>query len=240
MIEIWIEPVFTAHPTESTRRTILRKQQKIAQLLLGRLGLSRTAAETRQIWDRIRSEITGGWQTAENSRERLTVADEREHVLFFIARDPVPDRADLLRGDRSGAGAGVRRGGARSASCPRSCASARGSAATWTAIRTCTPRRSAKRVARHQQIIVNRYFLECQGLAETLSQSATRVGISAALQARIEQYMTLLPGAGDAVARAARSHAVSRVPRPDDGAAARHVRCRAPITTSRPTSSSAI
>ena len=55
MIEIWIEPVFTAHPMESTRRTILRKQQKIAQLLLGRLGLSRTAAETRQIWDRIRS-----------------------------------------------------------------------------------------------------------------------------------------------------------------------------------------
>ncbi len=85
MIEIWIEPVFTAHPTESTRRTILRKQQKIAQLLLGRLGLSRTAAETRQIWDRIRGEITGSWQTAENSRERLSVADEREHVLFFIA-----------------------------------------------------------------------------------------------------------------------------------------------------------
>jgi phosphoenolpyruvate carboxylase len=49
--------------------------------------------------------------------------------------------------------------------------------------------------ARHQQIIVNRYFIECQGLAETLSQSATRVGVSASLQARIEQYTTLLPGA---------------------------------------------
>ena len=42
-----------------------------------------------------------------------------------------------------------------------------------------------------------------------------------------------------AVAGAARSHAVSRVPRPDHGAAARHLRWRAPITTSRPTSSSA-
>lgn len=49
--------------------------------------------------------------------------------------------------------------------------------------------------ARHHQIIVNRYFIECTGLAETLSQSATRVGISEALQARIEQYRTLLPGA---------------------------------------------
>src|ERR1044072_3059439 len=55
MIEIWIEPVFTAHPMESTRRTILRKQQKIAQLMLGPLGPSGTGAETRQIWDRLRS-----------------------------------------------------------------------------------------------------------------------------------------------------------------------------------------
>src|SRR5262245_29412868 len=84
MLEMWVEPVFTAHPTESTRRTILRKQQKIAQLLLSRIGLSRTAAENRRIQERIRTEITSGWQTADNSRERLTVADEREHVLFFI------------------------------------------------------------------------------------------------------------------------------------------------------------
>src|SRR5580692_10876280 len=32
-----IEPVFMAHPTESTRRTILRKQQRIAEHLLDRL-----------------------------------------------------------------------------------------------------------------------------------------------------------------------------------------------------------
>ena len=29
-----IEPVFTAHPTESTRRTLLRQQQRIASLLI--------------------------------------------------------------------------------------------------------------------------------------------------------------------------------------------------------------
>src|SRR5690606_16482909 len=76
MLQLWIEPVFTAHPTESTRRTILRKQQKIAQLLLQRIGLPSNANETRVLWARIRNEITSGWQTAENSRERLTVADE--------------------------------------------------------------------------------------------------------------------------------------------------------------------
>jgi phosphoenolpyruvate carboxylase len=135
MIEIWIEPVFTAHPTESTRRTILRKQQKIAQLLLGRLGLSRTAAETRQIWDRIRGEITGGWQTAENSRERLTVADEREHVLFFIGEilfqivpifyEEIEAALEQVYGEE-----------ARSLDLPEILRFARGSAATWMATRT--------------------------------------------------------------------------------------------------------
>src|SRR5690606_19404383 len=84
MLSMWIEPVFTAHPTESTRRTLLRKQQKVAQLLLSRIGLSSTAMETRVIWLSVRAQITSGWQTADNSRARLTVADEREHVLFFI------------------------------------------------------------------------------------------------------------------------------------------------------------
>lgn len=44
---IHIEPVFMAHPTESTRRTILRKQQRIAQLLLSRLDPTLTPKDTR-------------------------------------------------------------------------------------------------------------------------------------------------------------------------------------------------
>ena len=194
MIEIWIEPVFTAHPTESTRRTILRKQQKIAQLMLGRLGLSRTAAETRQIWDRIRSEITGSWQTAENSRERLSVADEREHVLFFIGEilfQIVPIFYEEIETALEQAyGAEV-----RERELPEILRFGSWVGGDMDGNPDVHAKAIRETVARHQQIIVNRYFLECQGLAETLSQSATRVGISSALQARIEQYTTLLPGA---------------------------------------------
>jgi phosphoenolpyruvate carboxylase len=194
MIEIWIEPVFTAHPTESTRRTILRKQQKIAQLLLGRLGLSRTAAETRQIWDRVRSEITGSWQTAENSRERLSVADEREHVLFFIGEilfQIVPIFYEEIEAALEQAYGSE----ARERELPEILRFGSWVGGDMDGNPDVHAKAIRETVARHQQIIVNRYFIECQGLAETLSQSATRVGISSDLEARIDQYMTLLPGA---------------------------------------------
>ena len=44
-----IEPVFTGHPTESTRRTILRKQQHIAQDMLERHIPGSTAAERSRV-----------------------------------------------------------------------------------------------------------------------------------------------------------------------------------------------
>ena len=43
-----IEPVFTAHPVESTRRTMLRKQQLIAQLMMLRLDPTFEPAGARQ------------------------------------------------------------------------------------------------------------------------------------------------------------------------------------------------
>src|SRR5262249_49749064 len=85
LARLCVYPVFTAHPTESTRRTILRKQQRIAELLLERLDPSITPNERRVTWEQVRTELTSGWQTEEHPRERLTVADEREHVLFYLS-----------------------------------------------------------------------------------------------------------------------------------------------------------
>src|ERR1044072_9253465 len=83
--KIRIEPVFTAHPTESARRTMLRKNQRIANLLLDRLDPTLSPQELRQNWARVRTEVTTAWQTEDHPRERLTVADEREHVVFYLA-----------------------------------------------------------------------------------------------------------------------------------------------------------
>ena len=79
-----IEPVFTAHPTEPTRRTILRKEQNIVRHLIEMLNPTMTPQETHVALENIRQLITTGWQTDEHPSEQMTVADELEHVLFFV------------------------------------------------------------------------------------------------------------------------------------------------------------
>jgi phosphoenolpyruvate carboxylase len=79
-----IEPVFTAHPTEPTRRTILRKEQNIVKHLVDMLNPTMTPQESNTALANIRLLATTGWQTDEHPSEQMTVADELEHVLFFI------------------------------------------------------------------------------------------------------------------------------------------------------------
>ena len=62
-----IEPVFTAHPTESTRRTILRKQQHIAHDLLERTDPGSTRAELDMLCGR-----ACGWRSPASGRRRST------------------------------------------------------------------------------------------------------------------------------------------------------------------------
>jgi phosphoenolpyruvate carboxylase len=74
--EVKVTPVFTAHPTEVARRTVLLKRRRIAKHLqrLDRLPLSGPdAAEFETL---IRAEITALWQTDEVRVERPLVTDE--------------------------------------------------------------------------------------------------------------------------------------------------------------------
>jgi phosphoenolpyruvate carboxylase len=189
-----IEPVFAAHSTESTRKTLLHKQQRIAQLMLDRLDPTLTPHETRTIWSSIRIELTAAWQTEEHPRERLTVADEREQVLFYLTEilyRVVPAFYEEL------AQALEKLYGVPSDSIELPSILHFGS---WVGgDMDGNPDVHAKTIretmARQQHHIINKYYEECQVVAHRLSQSASRINISPELTKRIEQYMTLLPGA---------------------------------------------
>jgi len=79
-----IELVFTAHPTEAVRRSLLDKEQALVRGLLADLDRMQTPGEHRTDQERMRIALTAGWQTAEAARERPRVADEMEHIGYFL------------------------------------------------------------------------------------------------------------------------------------------------------------
>ncbi|MGH8264695.1 MAG: phosphoenolpyruvate carboxylase, partial [Steroidobacteraceae bacterium] len=189
-----IEPIFTAHPTESPRRTLLRQQQRIARLLVERLDTGATPQERRSLWGRLRTEITTTWQTEEHPRDRLTVADEREHVLFYLAEilyRIIPTFYDEV--DFSLANAYGR--AADELNVPTLFAFGSWVGGDMDGKPDVHAKTIRETLARHQQLILSTYYDECLRLAQKLAQSASRVGISRPLQQRIDEYGVLLPGA---------------------------------------------
>ena len=76
-------PVFTAHPTEIARRTVLMKRERLSKLL-ERLDISPlTDQDARQIEDQMAAEITALWQSDEVRRRTPTVRDEIKMGLDY-------------------------------------------------------------------------------------------------------------------------------------------------------------
>ncbi len=81
--QIEVTPVFTAHPTEVARRTVLFKRRRIAAQLenLDRLPLTNDEAHTAE--EAIAREITALWQTDEIRRHKPSVSDEIKMGLDY-------------------------------------------------------------------------------------------------------------------------------------------------------------
>ena len=77
-----VRPVLTAHPTESTRRTLLGLQARVADLLLARDDAS--DADRAEIERALDAEIEMLWITDEVRNDRPTVKDEVNTVLWYL------------------------------------------------------------------------------------------------------------------------------------------------------------
>ena len=189
-----IEPVFAPHTTEATRRTLLRKQLLIAQRLLERLDPSLTPNEVRAVWNNIRMELTTAWQTEELPRERLTAADEREQLLFYLVEilyRVVPAFYEEIAQALENV-FGAAPGTLRVPSLLHLGSWAGGDMDGNPDVHAKTIRET---LARQHQVIVHSYYGDCQELAQRLSQSAGHVAASAEVAKRIEEYTRLMPGA---------------------------------------------
>jgi phosphoenolpyruvate carboxylase len=79
-----IELVLTAHPTESRRRTVVSKLQRVARALEQLANNELTPRERKQTLSAIRSEVVGLWLTDRTRTVKPTVTDEVRTGLHFV------------------------------------------------------------------------------------------------------------------------------------------------------------
>ncbi len=82
---VCVTPVFTAHPTEVARRSVISKRRRIATLLeeLDRIPVSEDEAQKLQ--SDLMTEITGLWQTDDVRLQRPAVTDEVRMGLDYFS-----------------------------------------------------------------------------------------------------------------------------------------------------------
>jgi phosphoenolpyruvate carboxylase len=184
-----VEPVFTAHPTEASRRALLEKEQEIVRALVADFTGPRTEGERAVDWARLRMALTSGWQTADISHVRPSVQDELDHVDFYLA-DPIyrvlPVFYEVLE-DAMVAVYGT---------CPKLPRLLR--FASWVGgDMDGNPNVGADTVAAtlrtQRRIVLARYRHECAELARLLTQTSDRVGVERGVLARLADYRALLP-----------------------------------------------
>lgn len=189
-----IEPVFTAHPTEAVRRALLEKEREVVRCLVEDIDRGLTPQERRADIERIRLALSTGWQTAETPPQKPSVADEFEHVGYYLSDVlyrvlPVYHEvfADALRqvyGDDAACGPGFTPLGFASWVGGDMDGNPNVGAATI-----------ADTLAAQRALVLGEYRRDLARLGTVLTQSPARVGIADAVLQRLRDYRALLPKA---------------------------------------------
>ena len=191
LYKLKVEPVFTAHPTEAIRRSLLEKEQAIVRALVDNFDPTRTPQERKEDDDRIFMALSSGWQTAEASPVRPSVQDEHHHVGFYLANPIyriVPAFYEVLA-DALQSVYGV------AVPLPRLL-----SFATWVGgDMDGNPNVGADTIANslatQRAHVLEHYIADIDALARLLSQTVDRVAFDASLLKRLADYREQFPRA---------------------------------------------
>jgi len=181
---IRVVPVFTAHPTEIARRTVLHKRRRIAEQLENLDRLPLTKHKARECEEAILSEIIALWQTDEVRQQKPTVRDEIRMGLDYFpmslfatlprlyseiastlqgAYGAGPDDHDLARILRFGSWIGGDRDGNPFV----------------------TPQSTHEALQMARELILDHYLAEVRALIRQLSLSENQIGVSPAFRASL-------------------------------------------------------
>ena len=192
MRRICAMPVFTAHPTEIARRTVLMKRERLSKLLEALDSAPLTDERAQTVADEIAAEITALWQSDEVRRRTPTVRDEIRMGLDYYRVSlirSVPDVYDeIARALNSEYGSEL-----RGSELPLAIAfgSWIGGDRDGNPFVTVSSTEQALQLAR--DLILQRYTDTIRELIVLLSSATTLTGISSGLKKALEEYAAKFP-----------------------------------------------
>jgi phosphoenolpyruvate carboxylase len=197
---LWVEPVFTAHPTEAVRRVMLDKERVVVERLVADIDRMRTPVERKADLARILLSLTSMWQTSDVPASKPTVADEVDHVGYYLSNtlyrvvpvyyEAFADAVEVVYGRRLRLPQVLRFG-------------------TWVGGDmdgnpnvNATTIRAALDAQRSQ--VIAQYRNDLRALGKVLTQTLGRVEVDASVPARLDAYAAQFP---EAFARLSPRHA---------------------------------
>ena len=196
---ICVTPVFTAHPTEVARRSVMFKRRRISDLLEQLDRIPVPAAELESLQRDLMAEITALWQTDDVRAARPTVRDEIRMALdyyetslfdtlpvlyaeihhalsaeFYETPNEVPALADLPLLVSFGSWIGGDRDGNPFV----------------------TPQTTTEALAMSRDLVYAHYLGRLQNIFDQLGSSTNQVPVSPALAERLTDYLATIRSAG--------------------------------------------
>jgi phosphoenolpyruvate carboxylase len=192
--QVMVTPVFTAHPTEVARQTVLLKRRRIAEQLerLDRLPL--TVGEALRCEQIIQAEIAALWQTDEVRQTKPTVNDEiRMGLRYFRLSlfETVPRiYAEVAEAVREVYGTVLDVG-----ELPNLLSFGSWIGGDRDGNPLVKPERIKDALELARAVIFREYIREAELLSDCLSSSSRQAGVSAEILSRLAQYKGSMPGA---------------------------------------------
>ncbi|MBJ6985643.1 phosphoenolpyruvate carboxylase [Luteimonas sp. MC1750] len=187
---LWVEPVFTAHPTEAVRRALLAKERVIVERLVADIDRTRTPDERLSDESRIRQALATTWQTSEAPPLKPTVTDEVDHIGHYLGvlfrvlpafYEVFADAVEATWGERIALPDVLRFD-------------------TWVGgDMDGNPNVGAATIeaalAAQRAQVLGQYRDELRALGQVLTQTRDRAGVDPAVEARLAQYRDAMPAA---------------------------------------------